>query len=374
MSEFLALMEKWDGYRPARAARFSEAALTRTLNLITNADGRPLHEHRYVLQEAMVSGDFPALFGGVLNLTLLGKYNAALPEWRKYLPTGTLPDFRVTNDEKISGNEQLLALVAERAAYPETAMAAGNYTRQVFKRGRQFDMSWESLVNDSLGAFTKFQDRFVSAALYTESWLATSLYCGAAAPNAALFGAPVVDVADGANVTNVGVLPLSITNLGITMQLMASQVDVQGRPLGIRATHLVVPPALEFTARAILTSSLMLSTAAAPIPDVNIMSQVGLQLHVDPLIPMVMPVAAANRTWFLFADTVQGKWGQVDFLAGHESPEICMKASNKVSASGGGVISPFDGDFDTDDILWRVRHVLGASVQDPRCAYAQVGP
>jgi hypothetical protein len=253
-------------------------------------------------------------------------------------------------------------------------MAEGRYHRQLFKRGRQFDISWEAIINDALGAFSDLAVRFSNAALYTEAWLATSLYCGAAAPNATLFGAPVVDAADGANVTNLGILPLTINNLETTLGLMVSQVDVQGRPLGIRGAHLVVPPMLEMTARAILTSAFQQSTAAVtPLPTVNVLSQMGIQLHVDPLIPVVMPVAAANRTWFLFADGMQGKWGQLEFLKGHESPEICMKMSNK-SSIGGGVISAFEGDFETDDIMWRVRHCLGASTFDPRMAYAQVGP
>jgi hypothetical protein len=74
----------------------------------------------------------------------------------------------------------------------------------------------------------------------------------------------------------------------------------------------------------------------------------------------------------VFADVAQGRWGQVELLRGHETPEICMKASNKVSLTG-APIGSFAGDFDTDDILWRVRHCLGHSSLDPRYAYAQVG-
>ena len=73
----------------------------------------------------------------------------------------------------------------------------------------------------------------------------------------------------------------------------------------------------------------------------------------------------------MFADASLGRAVQVDFLTGHESPEICMKTSNKVSG-GGGVVSPFDGDFDSDDVQYRVRHVVGGTHLDPRYAYAQV--
>jgi hypothetical protein len=62
----------------------------------------------------------------------------------------------------------------------------------------------------------------------------------------------------------------------------------------------------------------------------------------------------------------------MDRLAGHEAPEVCMKASDKISM-GGGAISPFEGDFDTDDIKYRVRVVHGGWQLDPRYCYAQVG-
>ncbi len=384
MPEFMQVMEQWDGYRPVAAARLNEAVMGRALDLITNAQRMPLHRQRYLLQEAVTTADFPALFGGILDRQMLGLYKTATADWRSYVPTGTLPDFRVATVHKLQGNQQLLALVREKEEYPISQMTEGSYNRQLFKRGRQFDISWEALVNDAMDAFGDMPQRLANAALYTENWVATSIYCGAAAPNAALFGAPIADPADGQNVTNLGVLPLTIQNLEITLNLMASQTDVQGRPLGIRAAHLVVPPALEITARQILTSAQVQQVdvvggananppAFIPLPTTNVLPQMGIKLHVDPLIPVVMPVAAANRTWFVFSDQSQGKWGQVDFLRGHEAPEICMKASDKASLTGGS-ISAFEGDFETDNVFWRVRHCLGGSPLDPRYAYAQVGP
>lgn len=371
MPDFMELMESWDGYKPLSGVTLNEAAMARTLELISNAKNMPLHRHQYLLREAVTTADFAALFGGVLDRQMLALYKAAPSPWRSFVPTGTLADFRVAELHKLQGNQQLLPIVQEKAEYVTSAMAEGHYHRQLFKRGRKFDISWEAIINDALDAFGDMASRFANAAAYTEAWTATSIYAGAAGPAAGLFGAPIVDAADGANVTNAGVLALTAANLETTMGLMASQVDVQGRPLGIRGAHLVVPPMLEFTARAILTSTLFFAAAGAPMN--SVIPQMGLQLHVDPMLPVIDVSATVNRTWYLFADSSQGKWGQMEFLRGHESPEICMKSSNKVSVSGQG-IDPMGGDFDTDDILWRVRHCLGGSSLDPRYAYAQVQP
>lgn len=382
-TEFLQLMENWDGFRPVRSAARNKATLVKFMGLINNTEGRPSHLQEYLMKEAVTTSDFPNLFGGVLDAMVLARYRTASSEWRTYTKTGRCRDFRVRNLEKVQGQTDPLPLVPEKTGYPMTPSANAHYTIHVHKRGRQFDISWESLINDYLDAFGDIPERFADAALNTEAFQVTSLYCGAAAPAAALFGAPIVDI-DGQAVTNLGVLPLTIANLQTTLGLMAAQTDVLGNPLGIRGVHLVVPPLLEFTARQALTSALVqqVDTAGAanvaattiiPLPTSNILPQMGLRLHVDPWIPIVMPVAAANRTWFLFADYNQGAAMEMDFLAGHETPEIVMKASNKASV-GAGSINPLEGDFESDNVLYRVRHVLGGSALDPRFAYAQVGP
>ncbi len=381
MTEFMNLMESWDGYAPLGGVQLNEAAMAKALDLIANTARMPRHRHQYLLQEAITTADFPVLFGGILDRQMLALYRAAPSPWRSYTPTGTLPDFRQVASHKVQGNQQFLERVNEKAEYPITPMVEAAYTRQLFKRGRKFDISWEAVINDAFGAFDDIAQRFANAAVYTEAIIATAVYAAAGGPSAALFGAPIADV-DGQNITNLGGLALTIANLETTMTLMTQQTDVQGRPLGIRGVHLVVPPALEWTARAILTAAFKqhvdtagganaVATTFIPLPTANVAPQMGLQLHVDPMLP-VIDGASPNTTWYLFADSAQGKWGQVDFLRGHEAPEICMKASNKVTLVG-APMDPFGGDFDTDNILWRVRHCLGGSALDPRYAYAQVG-
>ena len=139
--------------------------------------------------------------------------------------------------------------------------------------------------------------------------------------------------------------------------------------------HLVVPPALEYTARQILTSGVKMwvesaGGAATPYPMTNVIPQLGLQLHVDPYLPVVDTSGNANTTWYLFGDPAQGAAMEFGYLRGHETPEICMKNSDKVSV-GGGMISPMEGDFVSDNIFYRVRLVKGSVQLDPRFAYSQ---
>jgi hypothetical protein len=106
-----------------------------------------------------------------------------------------------------------------------------------------------------------------------------------------------------------------------------------------------------------------------PYPMTNVIAQYGLTLIVDPYLPIMH--ADAPGSWFLFADPSDISAIEVDYLTGHERPEICMKASDKV-AVGGGEISPMDGDFATDNIFYRVRHCFGSNKLDWRATYANI--
>lgn len=366
----------WDGYHPV-AKNIDEAALIQAKDLLHNKAGYRPQMHKAILEEAITTSDFPYLFGQVIDRQLLANYKAVYPDWRSYVRVATVPDFNTVRREKLHGSDNYLDEVPEKGEYLPTKPVNCRYTYRVKKYGRQFDISWESLINDQLNAFGDIPARFATAALRTEARFVTSLYAASGGHgNTSLYGASVSDC--GQTVTNLGVLPLTLANLETTMALMMAQTDPNGEPIGVVPKHLVVPPALEFTARSILTSSMKMWTyggddeaSPVPYPTTNVIPQMGLQLHVDPFLP-VIDTTHGSTGWYLFADPSQGAALEVGYLRGHESPEIVMKGSDKVQV-GGASVSPFDGDFATDNIMYRVRHVFGGVQLDPRFTYHQAG-
>ena len=151
--------------------------------------------------------------------------------------------------------------------------------------------------------------------------------------------------------------------------------DLDGVVVRNRPVYLVVPPILELLARNILTSTWQFQlmgqsntdTGPVALPSANSLAEYGLKLVVDPLLPII-DSSNGNTGWYLFADPAVLPALEVEHMQGHEVPEIAMKASNKVSV-GGAPMSPMSGDFDNDDIKYRVRLILATTKLDWRGCY-----
>jgi len=354
-----------------RGRRFTDAQIKECVDLLTNARGLPQHRREFLIREALTTSDFPLLFGDVLDRQVLASYRAVDPVWKAFTKSGKVRriypqvgGYRFA----ITGGDQYLAEVPEKGEYLASERGEARHSVYVKKYGRQFDISWEALINDDLGALTDTPKRFAMAATRTEHRLVTTAYAGDVGTHA---GGNLYE-----NGVNEGVLALTIGNLETSLQNMSAFTDANGEPIMNRAKYLVVGPALEMTARQILTSAtkMWLSdsddvTPPAAYPMTNVVAQMGLTLIVDPYIPVIDTDGAGS--WYLFASPADIAAIEVDYLEGHERPEICMKASDKVNI-GGGPISPMDGDFATDNVLYRVRDVFGANKLDWRATYANI--
>jgi hypothetical protein len=59
-------------------------------------------------------------------------------------------------------------------------------------------------------------------------------------------------------------------------------------------------------------------------------------------------------------------------LRGHAEPEIFIKEPN-ARRVGGGIVNPMDGDFETDSVEYKLRHVFGGSILDPKMSVGSNG-
>ncbi len=334
-----------------------------------------VHKREYLMKEAQSTSDFPLLFGTVLERQLLSAYKILAPDWRSYVKVGTQKDFRNTDLLGINGLQSHLAEVPQGGEYKAGKLDDGKVSLYLKKYGRQFPLTWEALINDDLGALSDVSTRLANAAMRTEFYEATKLFSSATGPNTSLYGATITHPVDGAAITNLGTAAFSTTQLELAIAAMREQVDIDGEPILISGFHLVVPPALEIAAMKVLNTAALIAvgvgSSAATTTSANVVSQMGITLHVNPYLPLVDAVRG-DTAWYLFADLSSAPAVQMNFLRGHEAPELVQKASNKV-ALGGGLVSALEGDFESDTMAWRVRHVLGGTQLDPRATWASTG-
>jgi len=371
MPELMQLMEDWKGYSSLSGKR-SDAEVSAFVDLLSNAQKAPAHLHEYRIREAMTTSDFPLLFGDVLDRQVLAAYKATEPVWKSYVKQSTVRDFKDSYRFAITGGDDMLPRVAEKGEYLASDREETKYTLSVLKYGRQYDVSWETLINDDLGALKDTPERFARAAIRTEHTLVARSFANLTMAGAVhtaggnLYSTNAAELNETAGALTIGFLEQGL-------EAMAGRTDANGMPIQCRAKYLVVPPALEMTARQILTSAnKMWAVGAVAMPTTNVLPQYGLQLIVDPYLPAAatlnLTAASAHTQWYLFADPKEIAAIEFAHLQGHERPEICMKASDKVTI-GGGAIGPMSGDFATDNVLYRVRLVFGGARMDWRATY-----
>lgn len=358
------------GDRVRHVTRFREKT-DALIGLIYNRAGFSHHKRALLLEEASTTSDFPLLFGNILERQLKAKYEIAAPDWRTYLGVGSQRDFRSSDILAIFGLQTRLKKVVQRGPYlQDEELDEGKVSIVVSKFGRTFGLAWETIVNDDLGAFQDVPERLANAARLTEYLEATELFVDSSGPHASLYGATVTHPIDGAAITNKGVLPFDAAGLGKTIQLMRQQKDTDGNPIIMSGFELVVPPALEIAMLEALNAAAVVVAGTADIvrTSANVVAGLGIRGHVNPYLPIV-DGASPDKTWYLFAKLPTGPAAQMNFMRGREAPELVMKAPNKVGAA-----NPLDGDFETDSMKWRIRHIMGGTQLDPRATFAQVAP
>lgn len=321
--------------------------------------------------EAMTTSDFPYLMGDVLDRALVAKYERWPSVWPTIAKRGTVRDFRTVKRFKVDGGGAVLEKVKQRAEYPEAGLTEGYYSYAVAKYGKRLSIDWEMLVNDDLDAFRDLPTTLAEAARQTEENFVTNLFVDSTGPDATFFSAGNANLVTGNPA-------LSVSGLQTAFTVLNGHTDTDGNPIYINGAVLMIPPALEVTAQNILNATQLLAATGGGNGSGNDQLQVAnwmrnrLTLAVNPWLPQI-DTTSGSTAWYLFANPGNGRPAmEVGFLRGNESPSLYVKAPDSLRI-GGGLAPVEDGDFDTDGIQYKVRHVLGGTLMDPYMAVASDG-
>ncbi len=393
------------GYRgvrvpPAQVKRMYERDLMEASRLIKAAfDGngyarlmlKDAMTNPRMFREALSISDFPNLFGDVIDRVVLANYRETPYTWNQVAKLAEVSDFREVKRFRVDGGTGFdldpdgvtLKSVPMGGSYPEDKLIDGLFTYRVQKYGKRMPFFWETFVNDDLNALKDTPARFGRAMRRMEEYFVTTLY----ANNTTFFNNSthkntVVPTGPYAATNPV----LSITALAQALTILSQQKDKDNQPIDIEAVTLVVPPALKVTAQNILNAdyfwandqggTLSGSSSAQRLNVRNWAANI-VKLAVNYYLRIVDTVHG-DTGWYLFSDPNNGR-PALEFgkLRGHTNPELFMKLPNSVAIGEGnmgpgmGVIpgttnmNPMEGDFDTDSVHYKVRHVFGGTQIDP---------
>jgi hypothetical protein len=395
MTEFLDLLESvraedastqrmfGDAGRGIRSMRRDDPRYQRSLAEAADLLARVVEGRApmYRLQEAMSTSDFPLLFGDIIDRTTLARYREWPTVWEQLARRGTVRDFRTVRKFVMDGAEGILSQVDQGAEYPEAAVTEGKYDYAVKKYGRRIPLLWEVFVNDDLEMLRDLPERLAKAARMSEERFAAELYADLTGFDLTFFSTANRNIINpttlgGGATTNP---PLSVTALQQAFQVLWSQKDADGNPIYAGQVRLVVPPALAVVARNILNATELRAAAGGGVGtggdqliSSNWMAGEIANVVVNPWLPVISTTNGAT-TWYLFSDPGVGRPAmEVGFLRGHETPELFLKSPN-ATRIGGGLVGAEEGSFETDGIDYKVRHVFGGSLLEPKAAVASNG-
>lgn len=323
-------------------------------------------------REAISTGELGTYFGDVIDRVVLARYTQWIPEFRRYCKTGTFADLtRNKRQVQFGGGDELLGQVGQGGPYPTRGTTPREFTWGGAKYGADFRIFWETILADDLNGLADLPNVLASSARATEARFATALFVDANGPHASLY-----TVGNG----NKGTAALSITSLKAAVTAMSEMVDpVSGNPIFNRPRYLVVGPGLEITAREIVESAAVTyaatAGAASPLATTNIISKLGLEVLVNPWIPLI--ATNATDSWFLFSEPNSGPLGpgiaafEFDTLRGMDRPLLLQeRASHQLPGGGADPRGELNA---VDTGSFRVIHAMGGSRLFPQATYGSDG-
>ncbi len=310
----------------------------------------------YELKESGSTSDFPNILGNVMYRSLIDWAQSVPDVWRQYVAIGDLTDFRPAT--RIIGfeSEDLLP-VGEEGVYQDSRLADAAYQVQLGTYGRAFSINRQVIINDDLGYIRQQPKRFGRASARSiAKFVAQTLLEG----NPDTFdGNPLFHSSHG-NISAGGAGDALATNNGANLQ--TGFISMQNQTVGgvfhsVTPKFLLLPPALQFTARQILNSQIIViaggDATASATPTV-----MGNQNVVQGLLtPIVDPFLTNQTAYYMLADPMDAPILDVAFLNGKQTPDLLVERPTMMNLAGGDD----QWEFEYDTMRYKVRYDYGGA-------------
>lgn len=325
------------------------------------------------LEESQSTSDFPTALKSITQIATLEQYAQIESVYTQYTRPYNVNNLRaqafysllVDNTNMVTANGGVpniteqpggLPRIPELTEFPTFSFSASESSFGVAKYGARVNFSFEMLLNDEWGVLETLPTQLATLARNQEDIVATEVLANVQAPygpNPAFFNS-----GNGNLITNNPAL--TVDSLDQAINSIKTR-KFNGNPVTVGSMALIVPPALERTARRVTSISEFLITDVNGT--YNIANPVsGVTVIVNPWLPIIDKSSSVNTTWYLVPAGSAGIRPAIVFskIRGRENPELRI-ASATGDYLGGGAVPGREGSFVNDDIEFRVRHFVGAA-------------
>lgn len=276
------------------------------------------------------TSDFPEILGNTVNRTLRAMYQLQPRTFTGWARQSTAPDFREVARVQMS-ESSAFQKINEGGEYKVLSFGESAEKYSLAKYGGIVPITWETLINDDLGAF----DRIPLALAAEAAAIEGDIVYGILSANAALSDGVALFHADHKNL--LGAAAISDTSLSLGRAAMRKQTGKKGRVLNLTPSFLIVGPDKETEANKYTSASFVATKAS----DINPNYNTSLEVVVDPRI--------AGNAWYLSAAPGQVDTVEFSYLEGEE-----------------GLFTETHQGFEVDGVMVKARHVFAAKAIDHR--------
>lgn len=284
------------------------------------------------------TSDFPAILASTVNRSLRAAYEQAPRTFTAWARQSTNKDFREKSLMQLSGMSQF-SKIREGEEYKMATFSDSAEKYSLSKYGTIIAITWESLVNDDVSAFSRIPLMIAEEAAALEGDLVYNALLGnpSMADGIAIFHATHANLAGTAGA-------ISDVTLGAGRAAMRKQTGANGRVLNLAPEILIVGPDKEAEALKYTSSNFV----AAKSVDINPAFNTSLSVVVDNRV--------TGNQWYLASTPARVDTVEYAYLEGEN-----------------GLFTTRREGFDVDGVEIKARHVFAAKAIDYRGLYKNAG-
>lgn len=284
------------------------------------------------------TSDFPNVLGNTVNRTLRNAYEMYPQTFKPFTKQSSNKDFREKSLAQIGDLTSKFKEIKEGGEYTYGTLGEAKESYKLAKYGQIIAITWETLINDDLGAFNRTSQSIGMKAAQLESDLVWAIITG----NPNMGDGTALFHADHGNLAGAGTV-IDIANLAKAKAAMRKQKSIGKDFLNITPSFLIVGPDKELEAYQFATANIVANDQTKVNPFAG-----GLQVIVEPRL--------TGNQWYLSAapgviDTIE-----YAYLEGEQ-----------------GLFTEQRNGFEVDGLEIKARLVFGCKAIDWRGLYKNAG-